>query len=67
MSVQTHRLSIDVQRAVAAEFPVWQVSGIAENRQAEVPQVDANLIGSSCDRFDFQHGCAIRHRLQHSE
>jgi hypothetical protein len=51
--VQAQRRVSDSVRLSIAESTTWQIGLLALDRPAEVPQVDANLVGASGDWMGF--------------
>ena len=54
--MKLHRRLVDQQGRSVAEFPVGQVEGVADDREAGLPEMDADLIGSTCFRDRLQQG-----------
>ena len=50
---------MDVQRLHVAAFPARLVNRIAADGHAEMPEVDANLVGAARQRTRFEQGRAV--------
>ena len=50
-----------------AELPIREISLLAQDGPAEVPQVDANLVGSSSDWPGLNERCAIGKLVKHAK
>lgn len=51
----------------SAELSILQIGLLAANGPAELPEVQADLIGASCQRTDFEDRSAILQPLEHLE
>ena len=57
--VQAERRNVNGVGLCVAELMIWQIGLFALDRPAEVPQVDANLVGTSGDWPRFDERCAV--------
>ena len=53
-SVQAERSITRGERLGLADFTIGQIGGVAEDGEAEMPEMDANLIGAAGERTCFE-------------
>ena len=67
LSVQAHRRLLDSQRRLITVATVGQVERVANDGMLQMPQVNANLMGSTRLRFGFDDARAVVAAPEHME
>ena len=65
--MQAERRIADGERLRLADLAIGQIGGVAEDGEAEVPEVDADLIGAAGDGHGFDQRGAIGIALEDAE
>jgi hypothetical protein len=65
--VKAHGWIFGVEGLANAELAVGEVGGIAEDGESEVPEVDADLVGSACDWGCLEESGSIVEWLENAE
>jgi len=67
MCVEAERRIVNGVGLCVAELMIWQIGLFALDWPAEMPQVDADLVGASGDWPRFDERCAVGKTVEHLE